>query len=111
MEIGCKDARLGGLRQVRVTQHEVAEALAEPVGQIVESVTTALESAPPELTTDIADRGVILTGGGAMLRDLDRRISDQLDLPVIVAEDPLACVARGCGRVLEHDSWRRVAIR
>jgi rod shape-determining protein MreB len=101
IELGCKDAKLGAPRQVRLTQHEIAEALAEPVSQIMSSVTAALETAPAQLTTDVADKGVILTGGGALLRDLDRKLSDRLDLPVIVAEDPLSCVVRGCGKVLE----------
>ena len=101
LQLACKDAKLGSPRQVCLTQHEIAEALAEPVSQIVGSVTAALESAPAQLTTDVADKGVILTGGGALLRDLDRKISSELDLPVIVAEDPLGCVVRGCGKVLE----------
>ena len=111
LEIGCKDARLGTLRQMRLTPQEVAEALAEPVSQIVESVTQALEAMPAELTTDVADKGIILTGGGALLRDLDRKISDELDLPVIVADDPLACVALGCGKVLDDEAWRRALMR
>jgi len=111
LEIGCKDARLGTLRQMRLTPQEVAEALAEPVSQIVESVTQALEAMPAELTTDVAEKGIILTGGGALLRDLDRKISDQLDLPVIVADDPLACVALGCGKVLDDEAWRRALTR
>ena len=111
LEIGCKDARLGTLRQMRLKPQEVAEALAEPVGQIVDSVTTALEAMPAELTSDVADKGIILTGGGALLRDLDRKISDQLDLPVIVAEDPLACVAIGCGKVLDDEAWRRALVK
>ena len=111
LEIGCKDARLGTLRQMRLTPQEVAEALAEPVSQIVASVTAALEAMPAELTTDVADKGIILTGGGALLRDLDRKISDQLDLPVIVAEDPPACVARGCGKVLDDEAWRRALVK
>jgi len=96
---------------MRLTPQEVAEALAEPVSQIVESVTQALEAMPAELTTDVAEKGIILTGGGALLRDLDRKISDQLDLPVIVADDPLACVALGCGKVLDDEAWRRALTR
>ena len=83
----------------------MAEALAEPVGQIVESVAMALEAMPPELTSDIAEKGVILTGGGALLRGLDREIGERVSLPVIVAEDPLACVAAGCGKLLEREAW------
>jgi rod shape-determining protein MreB len=77
------------------------EALQEPLSTIVQSVKSALESSPPELASDIAESGIVLTGGGALLRDLDRLISEETGLPVIVAEDPLTCVARGGGKVLQ----------
>jgi rod shape-determining protein MreB len=101
VEVGCKDAKLGTFKRVRLCPGQVAEALAEPVSRIVSSVAAALETMPAELTADVADKGVLLTGGGALLRDLDRKISDEIDLPVLVADDPLSCVAMGCGKLLE----------
>jgi rod shape-determining protein MreB len=77
------------------------EALSEPTNQIVTAVKQALEQTPPELGADIAERGLILTGGGALLRDLDRLLREETGLPVMVAEDPLTCVVRGCGIALE----------
>jgi rod shape-determining protein MreB len=78
------------------------EALTDPLNQIVSAVKTALEHTPPELGADIAERGMMLTGGGALLRDLDRLLAEETGLPVLVAEDPLTCVARGCGMALER---------
>ena len=80
---------------------------AEPVSQIVEAVKVALEATPPELASDIADKGIMLTGGGALLRGLDLEIRDHTGLPVTVADDPLSCVALGCGKVLEHPRWMK----
>ena len=80
----------------------VLEALTEPLNQIVSAVKNALEQTPPELGADISDRGMMLTGGGALLRDLDRLLSEETGLPVLVAEDPLTCVVRGCGIALER---------
>ena len=77
------------------------DAMLEPLSAIVQAIRTALEASPPELSADISERGIVLTGGGAMLRDLDVLISSQTGLPVIVAEDPLTCVARGGGSALE----------
>ncbi len=79
---------------------EILEALQEPLSGIISSVRVALEQAPPELSADIAQRGMVLTGGGALLRDLDRLLMKETGLPVILAEDPLSCVARGGGRAL-----------
>lgn len=81
--------------------HEILEALQEPLSGILSSVRVALEQAPPELSADIAQRGIVLTGGGALLRGLDRLIMKETGLPVIVAEEPLTCVARGGGRALD----------
>ncbi len=80
---------------------EVREALDDPLDVIMRAVRTALEQSPPELAADIAEQGIVLTGGGALLRDIDRRIADETGLPVLIAEDPLTCVARGGGRALE----------
>ena len=82
--------------------HPVLEALTEPLNQIVSAVKNALEQTPPELGADIAERGMMLTGGGALLRDLDRLLAEETGLPVHVAEDPLTCVVRGCGMALER---------
>ena len=73
----------------------------EPLFGIVSAVKTALEQTPPELGADVADRGIVLTGGGALLRDLDRLLMEETGIPVVVADDPLTCVARGGGRILE----------
>jgi rod shape-determining protein MreB len=81
--------------------NEIMEALQEPLSAIVQSVKSALEHSPPELAADIAESGIVLTGGGALLRNVDRLISEETSLPVIVAEDPLTCVARGGGRALQ----------
>ena len=88
-------------RSFTLNSHEVLEALQEPLSSIVQAVKSALEQAPPELASDIAETGLVLTGGGALLRDLDRLISEETGLPVIVADDPLTCVARGGGKALE----------
>lgn len=88
-------------RSFTLNSDEILEALQEPLQAIVASVKRALEQAPPELAADIALSGVVLTGGGALLRDLDRLLSEETGLPVVVAEDPLTCVARGGGKALE----------
>lgn len=88
-------------RSFTLNSNEILEALQEPLSAIVQSVKSALEQCPPELASDIAERGIVLTGGGALLRNIDRLISEETGLPVIVAEDPLTCVARGGGRALE----------
>ena len=86
----------------RSRSNEILEALTDPLNQIVSSVKNALEQTPPELGADIAERGMMLTGGGALLRDLDRLLAEETGLPVLVAEDPLTCVVRGCGMALER---------
>lgn len=88
-------------RSFTLTSDEILEALKEPLLTIVQAVKSALEKTPPELASDIAETGIVITGGGALLRELDRLLSEETGLPVIVAEDPLSCVARGCGRALE----------
>lgn len=114
-EVGCahKDAELreidvrgrnlaeGVPRQFALNSDEILEALQEPLTAIVQAVKRALEQSPPELAADIAETGIVLTGGGALLRGIDRLISDETGLPVIVADDPLTCVARGGGKALE----------
>jgi len=107
IEVKGRDLMQGVPREVRVTEKQGAEALNEPASQIVEAVKVALEATPPELASDIADKGIMLTGGGALLRGMDTWISDSTGLPVTVADDPLSCVALGCGRVLEHPKWMK----
>ncbi|HSP58046.1 MAG TPA: rod shape-determining protein [Halomonas sp.] len=88
-------------RSFTLNSHEILDALQESLSSIVSAVKSALEQSPPELASDIAERGLVLTGGGALLRDLDKLIAEETGLPVIVAEDPLTCVARGGGKALE----------
>jgi rod shape-determining protein MreB and related proteins len=88
-------------RSFTLNSHEILDALQETLSSIVTAVKSALEQSPPELASDIAERGLVLTGGGALLRDLDKLIAEETGLPVIVAEDPLTCVARGGGKALE----------
>ena len=88
-------------RSFTLNSNEILEALQEPLAGIIGAVRAALEQAPPELASDIAERGMVLTGGGALLKDLDRLLMEETGLPVLVAEDPLTCVARGGGRALE----------
>lgn len=101
MEVRGRNLAEGIPRSFTLNSNEILEALQEPLAGIVGAVRAALEQAPPELAADIAERGMVLTGGGALLRDLDRLLSEETGLPVIVAEDPLTCVARGGGRALE----------
>jgi rod shape-determining protein MreB len=102
IEIKGRDLVAGVPKTMKLSSVQVREALAEPVDAIVEAVRAALELTPPELSSDILDRGIIVTGGGALLRGLDRRLRQETNLPVIVADDPLTCVARGAGKVLEN---------
>jgi rod shape-determining protein MreB len=101
IEVRGRNLAEGVPRSFVMNSNEVLEALQEPLTGIVDAVRSALEKVPPELASDIAERGMVLTGGGALLRDLDRLLTEETGLPVIVAEDPLTCVARGGGRALE----------
>ena len=102
MEVKGRNLSEGIPRSFTVTSNEILEALTDPLNQIVTAVKAALEQIPPELASDIAERGMMLTGGGALLRDLDRLLLEETGLPVHVAEDPLTCVARGSGMALER---------
>ncbi len=88
-------------RAFTLNSNEILEALQEPLSMIVQAVKSALEQTPPELASDIAETGLVLTGGGALLRDIDVLLAEETGLPVVVAEDPLTCVARGGGKALE----------
>ena len=103
LEIEVKGRNLseGIPRSFSLNSNEILEALQEPLHGMIQAVKTALEQTPPELGADVAERGIVLTGGGSLLRDIDRLIMEETGLPVIMAEEPLTCVARGGGRVLE----------
>jgi len=100
-EVKGRNLAEGIPRSFTITSNEILEALQEPLNSIISAIKTALEQTPPELGADIAERGMVLTGGGALLRDLDRLIMEETGLPVIVAENPLTCVVRGTGLSLE----------
>jgi rod shape-determining protein MreB len=102
MEVKGRNLSEGVPRSFTISSNEILEALTDPLNQIVSAVKNALEQTPPELGADIAERGMMLTGGGALLRDLDRLLAEETGLPVLVAEDPLTCVVRGCGMALER---------
>ncbi len=102
MEVKGRNLSEGIPRSFTVSSNEILEALTDPLNNIVSSVKIALEQTPPELGADITDRGIMLTGGGALLRDIDRLLIEETGLPVFVAEDPLTCVVRGCGMALER---------
>lgn len=101
IEVKGRNLAEGIPRSFTISSNEVLEALTEPLNQIVQSVKNALEQTPPELGADIAERGLVLTGGGALLKGLDRLLAEETGLPVMTAEDPLTCVARGSGKALE----------
>ena len=102
IEVRGRNLSEGVPRSFTISSNEVLEALNEPLNQIVSAVKNGLAHPPPEVGADIAERGMMLTGGGALLRDLDRLLSEETGLPVLVAEDPLSCVVRGCGMALDH---------
>ena len=101
MEVKGRNLAEGVPRSFTITSNEVLEALADPISQIVQSVRNTLEQTPPELGADIAERGLVLTGGGALLKGFDRWLAEETGLPVTIADDPLTCVARGSGMALD----------
>ena len=109
VEIKGRDLMNGVPKEIKISQRQIAEALSEPVGAIIEAVKVALEATPPELAADIVDKGIVLTGGGALLSNLDQVLRDETGLPVIIADEPLSCVALGTGTALEnHKQMRHV---
>jgi rod shape-determining protein MreB len=108
VQIRGRDLVNGIPKELAITQAQIADAISEPVAQIVEAVRMALENTAPELAADIVDNGIVLTGGGALLRDIDKVLADETGLPVTVADDPLICVALGAGRALEDPLYRGV---
>jgi rod shape-determining protein MreB len=101
MAIKGRDRMNGVPKELVITERQIAESIAEPVGAIIEAVKVALEHTAPELAADIVDKGIVLTGGGALLRDIDKLISEETGQPVVIADDPLTCVARGGGMMLD----------
>ena len=101
MEIRGRDYK-GAMQKHVLRSSEIYEVLQGSLGEIINAVRQALERSPPELSGDIFERGILLAGGGALLRDIDKRFNEELKIPTIIAEEPLTCVARGCGRALEH---------
>jgi rod shape-determining protein MreB len=111
MEIKGRSLIEGVPRTVTIHDEEIREALAECIATIMNAIRVALERTPPELSADISDRGIVLTGGGALIKNLDKRIREETGLPVSIAEDPLASVVLGTGRMLEDFKLlRRIAI-
>ncbi len=110
--IGVKGRDLvnGRPSEVQVSEAEIADALAEPVGQIVAAVMAALEQTPPELSADIIDEGITLTGGGSLLRRMDEAIAQATGMRAVVADDALMCVAKGAGRAFEDSAYRGVLL-
>jgi rod shape-determining protein MreB len=108
MTMGVKGLHVekGVPREIELTQAEIARALTEPVGRIVHAVREALEHTEPEIAADIIDAGITMTGGGSLLRDIDAVIADETGLPVIIADNPMQCVALGAGRTLEESVYR-----
>lgn len=111
LEVKGRDLVTGIPKTLMIGSNEVREATSEPINAIVEAVRIALERTPPELAADIVDKGIVLAGGGANLRNLDHLLREETGLPVVIAEDPLSCVVLGSGKVLDHiDLLKRVAI-
>jgi rod shape-determining protein MreB len=102
MEVKGRNLAEGIPRSFTISSNEILEALTEPLNQMVSAIKSGLEQTPPELGADIAEKGMVIAGGGALLRDMDRLIMEETGLPVIVADDPLSCVVRGSGKALER---------
>jgi rod shape-determining protein MreB len=102
IDIKGRDIAEGMSRALTLSSNEIYEAISDPLDSIVQAIKQALEQTPPELSADIGDKGMVVAGGGALMRDVDRRLMEDTGLPVVIADDPLTCVARGCGRALEE---------
>jgi rod shape-determining protein MreB len=111
-EVKGRDLVDGIPKTIEISSVEIREALDEAIETIIEAVKVALERTPPELASDILDRGIVLTGGGALLKNLDERMREDTSLPIHVAEDPLTCVVRGCGIILENfERYEKVLLK
>lgn len=102
IEIKGRDIAEGMSRSMSINSTEIYGAISDSLEAIVQAIKQALEETPPELSADIGDKGMVVAGGGALMRDMDRRLMEDTGLPVVIADDPLTCVARGCGRALEE---------
>ena len=102
MEIKGRDLVAGIPKTLRLTSEEVREALSEPISAIVDALKLALEKTPPELAADIVDRGIVMTGGGSLLKGLDKLLKDETNLPINLVDDPLLCVVLGAGKILDN---------
>jgi len=111
MSIRGRDLITGLPKNITITSTEITEAIKEPISAIIDAIKITLEKTPPELASDIMDKGIMLTGGGALLSGLDKLIRDETDMPVMIAENPLDCVAMGAGKVLEEiETLKKVLI-
>jgi rod shape-determining protein MreB len=112
MEVKGRDLVAGAPKTLKITSEEIREALMEPINAIVEAVKRALEITPPELSADIVDKGIVMTGGGSLIRGLDTLLMEETNLPIKRVDDPLTCVVRGAGKILEDMSkYDEVIIR
>jgi rod shape-determining protein MreB len=112
MEIKGRDLVAGNPKVLQINSEEIREALAEPINAILEAVKTTLERTPPELAADIVDKGIILAGGGSMLRNLDVLLREETNLPITITEDPLSAVVLGSGKALDElDLLKEVMIK
>jgi len=106
-----RDLVEGVPKSIEINSIELREAIHEPLSQIVEAVRTSLEKTPPELSADIRDRGIVMTGGGSLIKGLDVRLREETSLPVFLADDPLTCVVRGTGKVLDDfDTYHKILL-
>ena len=108
LQVRGRDIARGVPREIELTEAGIADALAEPVGRIVHAVRSALENTAPEIAADIVDEGIVMTGGGALLREIDSVLAEATGLPVRIADNPMSCVALGAGRALENEEYRGV---
>jgi rod shape-determining protein MreB len=112
MEVRGRDLTNGVPREIKLTEKQIAESLVEPIGNIINAIKVALESSPPELSSDIVENGIVLSGGGAMLKNIDLVIRKTTGLNVHVAQDPLLCVINGIGKVInDFTTFRNVVFK
>ncbi len=110
MEVKGRDLAVGLPKAITISSKEVRQALSEPISSIIEIIRIALERTPPELSSDLVERGIVMAGGGALLRGIDKLISEETGLPVHIAEDPLSVVALGTGKILESPYLKKVTV-
>ncbi|HNT30114.1 MAG TPA: rod shape-determining protein, partial [bacterium] len=111
MEVRGRDLLAGLPKTISVSTNEVVEAISQPLSSIITTIRAVLEQTPPELASDIVDKGIVLSGGGALLANLDQLVMDATQVSCYIAEDPLLCVARGTGIALEHlDAYKKAVL-